>query len=322
MSAKSVYVSRIIPESGINLLVNAGYAVQMNPLARPPGADDLLAEAGKHDAFVCQLTDRIDRRFLKTAAPKCKIVANCAVGIDNIDLAAATEFNVVISNTPDVLTESTADLTFALLLATARRLGEAERLVRAGAWRGLGMLDFLGSDVFGKTLGIVGAGRIGTAVAKRARGFDMNILYCNRNSNPLMEKLGARRVSLQELMQRSEFISLNMPLTEETHHLINANALAGVKRGAILINTARGAVVDQVELIKALRDGRLAAAGLDVYEKEPTVAPELLAMENVVLLPHIGSATVTTRNRMAEMAASNVIEVLSGRPPRNPVIQC
>jgi glyoxylate reductase len=319
MAAKSVYVTRIIPECGIDLLARAGFAVQMNPYARPPTAEDLLSEAGKHDAFLCQLTDRIDKRFLKAAAPRCKIVANCAVGVDNLDFAAAAEFKVVISNTPDVLTETTADLTFALLLATARRLGEAERFVRAGAWRGPGMLDFLGADVFGRTLGIIGAGRIGAAVANRARGFDMTVLYCNRRANPEVEKHGARRAPLHELMQRSDFISLNMPLTEETHHMIDAKALACVKRGAILINTARGAVVDQIEMIKALRDGRLAAAGLDVYEKEPTVAPELLAMDNVVLLPHIGSATVSTRNRMAEMAATNIIEVLNGRPAKNPV---
>lgn len=319
MTARSVHVTRIIPECGIARLSKAGLAVHMNPLARSPRPEELLAEAGRHDAFICQLADRIDRRFLKAAAPRCKIVANCAVGTDHVDLEAAREYGVIITNTPDVLTQATADLAFGLILAAARRLGEAERLVRAGAWRGWAMLDFLGADVYGKTLGIIGAGRIGTAVARRARGFDMPILYCNRSPSEAMEALGARRVALMELMEQSDFISLHCPLTDQTRHMIDGRALARVKRGAILINTARGPIVEQGEMIKALRDGRLAAAGLDVYEREPAIAPELMAMENVVLLPHIGSATVSTRNKMAEMAADNVVDVLEGRPPRNPV---
>ncbi|MBX3394758.1 MAG: D-glycerate dehydrogenase [Phycisphaerae bacterium] len=316
---QSVYVTRMIPESGIVSLMNAGFAVQMNPGSDPLRPEELLAEAGKHDAFVSQLADRIDRSFLQAAAPRCRIVATCAVGTDNIEIEAAREFGIAITNTPDVLTEATADLAFALLLSAARRLGEAERVVRSGGWRGWRMLDFLGSDVHGRTLGIVGAGRIGSAVAKRATGFEMSLLYYNRHPNPKMDELGARRVSLIELMEQSDFISIHTPLTPETHRLIDGRALARVKRGAILINTARGSVVDQAEMIRALRDGRLAAAGLDVYEREPVVAPELRAMENVVLLPHIGSATVSTRSRMAEMAAHNVIAVLSGRPPINPV---
>lgn len=320
MTNRSVFITRMIPESGIVLLQKAGLAVKMNPFARQPKHEELVEEAGRHDAVICQLPDAIDRTFLKAASARCKVVATCAVGVDNIDLAAAREFNVTITNTPDVLTEATADLTWALMLATARRLGEAERTVRAGAWRGWGMLDLLGFDVYRRTLGIVGAGRIGAAVARRARGFDMPVLYHSRRRNPGIEEFGAKRVSLYELLEQSDFVTLHTPLTEETRQLIDGKAIARMKRGAILINTARGAVVDQVEMIRALKDGRLAAAGLDVYEKEPAVSPELLELDNVVLLPHIGSATISTRNRMAEIAAENVIAVLNGKPAVTPVV--
>lgn len=319
MTSRSVFITRMIPESGIVLLQKAGLAVKMNPFARQPKHEELVAEAGRHDAVICQLPDAIDRNFLKAASARCRVVATCAVGVDNIDLAAAREFNVTITNTPDVLTEATADLTWALMLATARRLGEAERTVRAGAWRGWGMLDLLGFDVYRRTLGIVGAGRIGAAVARRARGFDMPVLYHSRHRNPGIEEFGAKQVSLYELLEQSDFVSLHTPLTEDTRQLIDGKAIARMKHGAILINTARGAVVDQVEMIRALREGRLAAAGLDVYEKEPAVSPELLELDNVVLLPHIGSATVSTRNRMAEIAAENVIAVLNGKPAVTPV---
>ena len=288
-------------------------------MARTPRRDELLDEVGDHDAIICQLPDPIDRAVFEAAAPRCKAIATCAVGYDNIDVAAARAHGIVVTNTPDVLTEATADLTWALLLATARRLGEAERFLRAGAWRGWGMLDFQGADVFGKKLGIVGAGRIGTAVARRARGFDMSVCYCARENKKSIEELGATRVALGELLETSDFVSLHVPLTEETHHLLDAKALDRMKRGAILINTARGGVVDQVALIEALREGRLAAVGLDVFDKEPAVPPELLSLSNAVLLPHIGSATVSTRSKMAEIAAANVIAVLRGEPPLNPV---
>ncbi len=319
MDRPSVYVTRLIPEAGIAMIADAGFEIRMGPSPDGPTYDQLLAEAGKHDAFICQLPDRVDRGFLTASAGRCKIVATCAVGVDNIDLNAARELGVAISNTPDVLTEATADLAFALILAAARRLGEAERVVRAGQWRGWGMMEFLGAEVFGKTLGIVGAGRIGTAVARRARGFEMPLLYVNRRPNAQMDAWGARRVALDELLENADFISLHTPLTDETRGLIDAKAIARFKPGAILINTARGDVVDQDEMIRALRDGRLAAAGLDVYRNEPTVPRELLALENVVLLPHIGSATTATRTRMAEMAARNVLAVLCGRPPLTPV---
>lgn len=320
MDSISVYITRMIPEAGITPLTAAGFEIKMNPLPRSPRREELLDEVGGHDGIICQLSDRIDRQVLEAAAPRCKVLATCAAGHDNIDLAAAREFGVVVTHTPDVLTEATADLTWALLLATARRLGEAERLVRAGAWRGWGMLDFLGAEVFGKTLGIIGAGRIGTAVARRARGFDMPVLYHAQTPRPAIEALGAKRVALAGLLESSDFVSLHLPLTDRTHHLLDATALDRIKQGAILINTARGAIVDQGALIEALRDGRLGGAGLDVYDGEPAVPPELLEMENVVLLPHIGSATVRARETMAAMAAESVVAVLTGEPPSHPVM--
>ena len=319
MGSMSVYITRAIPEAGITKLIEAGLRVRLNPLARPLRHEELREEAGRHDGVICHLVDRVDAAVLESAAPRCKVFANCAVGYDNFDLAVAARLGITVTNTPDVLTEATADLAWALLLSAARRLGEAERVVRAGAWRGWGMLDFLGMDLSGKTLGIVGAGRIGTAVARRSSGFSMQVLYFDRQDVGRIEALGARRVNLLELLATSDFVSLHTPLTEETRHLINEKALRRMKRGAILINTARGAVVDQVALAKALQEGRIAGAGLDVYEKEPLVLPDLLALENVVLLPHIGSATVATRSRMAGIAAENVIAVLRGEAPLNPV---
>lgn len=319
MSSISIFVTRLIPETGLAPLAEAGYRIEVNRNARSLRHDELVAEAPRHDAILCQLNDPIDRAVIEAAAPRCKVIATCAVGHDNIDLAAAAKAGIAICNTPDILTNATADLTWALLLATARRLPEAERLVRARAWRGWGIMDFLGADVHGATLGIIGAGRIGTAVARRAQGFDMRVLYHGRRAQPAIESVGATRATLDELLRTSDYVSLHVPLTPDTHPLLTEAALGKMKRGAILINTARGAVVDQVALIEALREGRIAAAGLDVYDKEPAVPPELAEMENVVLLPHIGSATASTRARMAEMAAQNVLAVLQGREPPNRV---
>ncbi|MBN2563025.1 MAG: D-glycerate dehydrogenase [Phycisphaerae bacterium] len=319
MGSMSVFITRMIPDAGIAKLVGAGMAVSMNPLARRLSPEELQEEVRRHDGVICHLTDRIDERVLSASLPRCKVFANCAVGYDNIDVAAAQKLGVVITNTPEVLTEATADLAWALLMATARRLGEAERVVRAEAWRGWGMLDFLGVDVFGRTLGIVGAGRIGTAVARRASGFSMELLYFDRGPCQEVESLGARRVPLAELLESSDFVSLHTQLVEETRHLIDERALRRMKRDAVLINTARGGVVDQDALIEALQHGRIAGAGLDVYRDEPKVPKELIALENVVLLPHIGSATVATRSRMAEMAAENVVSVLRGAGALHPV---
>jgi len=252
MSSISVFVTRLIPEAGLALLAEARYGIKINPHARPLRRDELVEEVGRHDAIICQLTDPIDRAVIEAATPRCKVIATCAVGHDNIDLAAAAEARVVVCNTPDILTNATADLTWALLLATARRLPEAERLVRVGAWRGWGMMDFLGADVFGATLGIIGAGRIGTAVARRAQGFEMRVVYHARQTQPAIEALGASRATLDELLRTSDYVSLHVPLTPETHHLLNEAALGKMKRGAILINTARGAVVAAKNVLAVL----------------------------------------------------------------------
>ncbi len=319
MASQSVFITRSIPDSGIAALTQAGLGVKMNPFARSLRHEELCDEVGKYDAVICQLSDPIDESVLKAAAPRCRIFATCAVGFDNIDLKTAAELGITITNTPDVLTDATADLAWALLMAAARRLGEAERVVRAEAWQGWGMLDFLGADVWGATLGIVGAGRIGAAVARRAQGFSMPVLYYNDAPNPELDAMGARRVDLLDLLKSSDFISLHVHLTDETRQMIDEKAIRLMKRTAILINTARGAVIDQAALIEALQEGRIAAAGLDVYQSEPHVPKELIDLENVVLLPHIGSATVSTRSRMARIAADNVIAVLNGEPPRTPV---
>jgi len=314
-----VYLTRLIPDAGLDLLVKAGFSLRINQKARGLSADELIEAAAGAHAVISQLADPIKDSVLEAWAPQCKVVATCAVGYDNIDVKAAAKLGITVTNTPDVLTNATADLTWALLLATARRLGEGERLVRAGAWRGWEMMQLMGADVFGQSLGLIGAGRIGQAVAKRATGFDMKVQYVARSEKPEMTALGAKRVDLDTLLTTSDFISLHTALTPDTHHLLNAKAFDKLKPGAILINTARGSVVDQVEMIAALRDGRLAAAGLDVYDGEPAIPKELLELDNVVLLPHIGSATVRTRTRMAEIAANNVIAVLSNQPPATPV---
>lgn len=313
-----VLVTRLIPEPGLALLTGANLQVELNS-GGPLGRDELVRRVSGVDAVVCQPTDMIDREVLAAAAGHCRVFGQCAVGFDNIDVQAAAELGIVITNTPGVLTETTADLAFALLLAAARRLGESERVLRSGLWRGWGMLDFLGVDVHHAVLGIVGAGRIGQAVARRAAGFNMTIQYYARSEKPEMSAIGGVRKDLAELMESSDFVSVHLPLTPETRGLIDAKLLGRMKRSAIFVNTSRGAVVDQDALIEALRDKRIAAAGLDVYTNEPAVPESLVQLENVVLLPHIGSATIATRTKMALMAASNVIAVLEGHSPINPV---
>jgi glyoxylate reductase len=243
-----------------------------------------------------------------------------AVGYDNIDLDAAKEKGVVVTNTPDVLTETTADTAFMLLLAAARRLGEGERIVRSGRWEGWGPKQLTGPDVWGKRLGIIGFGRIGQAVACRARGFDMEILYSARSrKEDAEEELGGRHLELDELLRESDFISIHAPLSEESRHLIGEAELERMKPGAVLVNTSRGPIVDEAALAGALESGRIFAAGLDVYEEEPAVHPKLLELENVILAPHIGSASIEARNKMASLAAENLAAVLRGEEPKNPV---
>jgi glyoxylate reductase len=263
---------------------------------------------------VTMLHDRVDDAFLEAAGPQLRVVANVAVGYDNLDVEAARRRGVIVTNTPGVLTDATADLAIALLLAVTRRLGEGERLIRSRthwAWS----IDFmLGRGLRGKALGIVGYGAIGRATAARARAFGMEILYTQRRPDD-----DPGYVQLDELLERADVVSLHCPLTPETHHLINAGALARMRPGAYLVNTARGPVVDEAALATALRDGTIAGAALDVFEHEPEVAPELLELDNVVLVPHLGSATVETRTAMAELAAANVLAVLAGKDPPTPI---
>jgi len=312
-----VLVTREIPESGLRLL--EGFDVTVLAEA-PPTRDELLDAVRGANGILATATERVDGEVMDAAGEGLEVVANMAVGYDNIDVEAAGERGVVVTNTPGVLDETTADVAFMLLLAAARRLGEAERLLRAGRWEWWGPKQLRGQDVWGKTLGIVGMGRIGRAVARRARGFGMEISYHNRSRDGEAEEdLGARYAELDALLETSDFVSVHTPLTPQTRHLIGAEQLERMKPTAVLVNTARGPVVDEGALADALAEGRIFAAGLDVYEEEPEVHPKLLELENVVLAPHIGSASFETRDRMAVLAAENLRAVLRGEQPKTPV---
>ena len=277
--------------------------------------DELRARVAGKDAVVCMLTDGIDRTVLD-AAPRLKIVATAAVGFNNIDVAYARSRQVAVTNTPDVLTEATADFTWALILAITRRVSEGERLVRRGGWEGWAFDQLLGASLWGKQIGIVGMGRIGRAVAARAPAFGMHVSYTHHRD---VELPGAEAMTLDRLLNTADVVSLHVPLTPGTRHLVDRKALAKMKRSAYLINTARGPVVDEGALAWALRERLLAGAALDVYEAEPKVHPDLLAFENVLLVPHLASATVETRTGMADLAVRNVVQVLQGHAPLTPV---
>jgi glyoxylate reductase len=278
----------------------------------------LLAEVAGKAGAVTLLTDRVDDEFLDAAGPQLKIVANYAVGFDNIDVDACTRHGVLASNTPEVLTETTADTAFALMMAAARRVAEGDRFLRSGTPWIWGPLMMLGQDIHHKTLGVVGFGRIGQALARRARGFGMQIVYYDtyRPSAEVEQELGAEYLDLDDLLRESDFISLHTNLTPETRHLINAERLAAMKPTAVLVNTSRGPVVDEEALAQALAEGQIFGAGIDVFEREPSVHPALLACDNAVVIPHLGSATVETRLAMANLAADNLFAALDGyRPP-------
>ena len=314
---EKVLVTREIPEAGLRPLE----AYDLTVLSEaPPARDELLEAAKGAEGVLSNVTEKMDPEFMDAAGSGLKVIANMAVGYDNVDVEAAKERGIVVTNTPGVLDETTADTAFMLLLAAARRLGESERTLRAGNWAWWGPKLFVGVDVWGKTLGIVGMGRIGQAVAKRGRGFGMEILYHNRSRKEDAEReLDARYADLEELLQTADFVSIHTPLTEETRHLIGPEELDKMKRTAVLVNTSRGPVVDEGALADALSDGRIFAAGLDVYENEPEVHAKLLRLENAVLAPHIGSGSQETRDRMAVLAAENVVAVLAGEEPKTPV---
>jgi len=311
MSQAKVFVTRQLPEAALQHLAQH-CALDVWPDFLPPAYEVLLEKVAGVDALLCLLTDRVDATLIQAGA-RLKVISNMAVGYDNIDVAAASARKIPVGNTPGVLTETTADFAFALLMAVARRIPEAQGYVQAGEWRTWHPTVLSGRDVFGATLGILGFGRIGQAMARRASGFGMRILALRRSSaQPSMP--GVEMVSFSQILEESDFLSLHVPLTERTQHMIGADELQAMKRSAVLINTARGAVVDQAALAQALREGRILAAGLDVADPEP-IPPDdpLLALPNCVLTPHIASASVATRRKMALMAAENVIAGLAGR---------
>jgi glyoxylate reductase len=310
-----VLVTRRLPEGGLEPLLAAGHEVLVrdDDHDEPFTHDELVSRVADVDALVCLLTDRIDADVLRAGAPRLRVVANVAVGYDNVDIATATSLGIAVCNTPGVLDETTADLAFLLILTASRLSSMAERDLRAGRWAGWGINQYLGRDVHGATLGLVGYGRIGRAVARRAAGFGMQVLHHSRNDT----NEGGYVASLDRLLADSDAISLHVPLTSETHHLIGTRELALMRPDAVVVNTARGPVVDEEALAIALEEGRIFAAGLDVYEREPQVHPRLLAAPRTVLLPHIGSASLATRTQMAKTASVGAREVLEGRRPAN-----
>ena len=314
-----VFLTRKIPEDGIKILKNAGLEIEIFPHNRIPKKEEIIAGVRDADALISLLTDKIDREIIDSA-PKLKVIGNYAVGYNNINVEYAKKKGIIVTNTPGVLTDATADLTFALILAAARRVVEGDKFMRQGKFNGWAPMLMLGKDVWGATIGIIGAGRIGQAVARRAKGFNMRILYYSRTRKEEMDGLGAKFVSLEELLRESNIITLHVPLTSDTRHLIDYKEFELMKEGAILINTARGEVVNEEAMLKALKSGKLFAAGLDVFYNEPNVNPELFKMDNVVLTPHIGSATERTRRKMAEMVCSDVVRVLRGEEPVNRVV--
>jgi glyoxylate reductase len=320
MQGLTFAVTNLLPAGALQLLRAAG-ELRLDERETAMPRNDLLRLVEGADAVLTLLHDRVDAELLEAAGPQLRCVANVAVGYDNIDLEAAAARGVVVTNTPEVLDDATADLTLALLLAATRRIVEGDRLVRSGREWSWGMSFMLGSGLRGKLLAIVGLGGIGRRVAERARAFGMRIAYHSRHPAPseVEAPLGAERMPLQRLLAEADVVSLHCPLTPETHHLIGAAELEMMKPTAVLINAARGPVVDERALVEALCSGQIAAAGLDVYEREPRVEPGLLELENVVLAPHLGSATVETRAAMAELAAQNAIAVARGEAPLTPV---
>jgi glyoxylate reductase len=312
-----ILISRLLPEEALALARRRADAdVHLGPAPLP--REELVARLRGRQGLICQITDTVDAALLE-ACPDLRVVANVAVGYNNIDVAAATRRRVLATNTPGVLDDTTADLAFALLMATARRMVEADTFLRAGKWEGWDLLQFLGHDVHHKTLGICGLGRIGKAVAKRALGFDMRLLYTDvvRAPEATERELGVTFVDKDTLLREADFVTIHVPLFPETRHYISDRELGLMKPTAILVNAARGPIVDEAALVRALQAKKIAGAGLDVYEEEPKVHPGLLGMDNVVLLPHIASASIETRTRMATMAAENVVAGIQGRRPPN-----
>ncbi|MGQ9622217.1 MAG: 2-hydroxyacid dehydrogenase [Candidatus Caldatribacteriaceae bacterium] len=318
MPKPRVFITRRIPEEGIRIVVEH-CETEVSDFDGVLPHKMLLDRVRGKDGILCLLTDNIDREVMDAAGPGLRVIANYAVGYNNIDVAEATRRGIMVTNTPGVLTETTADLAWALLMSVARGIVEADRFVREGKFRGWEPMLFLGTDVHGATLGILGLGRIGQAMARRAQGFAMKVLYYDTRRAPqdVEETLRATFLPLEELLKHSDFVTIHTPLTPETHHLIGERELRMMKREAYLINTARGPIVDEKALVRALKEGWIRGAALDVFEQEPEIEPELLTLDNVVLTPHIGSASFSTRTRMAIMAAENLVKALRGEIPPN-----
>ncbi|GFN22317.1 2-hydroxyacid dehydrogenase [Thermanaeromonas sp. C210] len=314
MSQWKVYVTRPVPQPAIDLLAER-CEVEVNPEDRVLSKGELIEKIKGRDGVFCLLTDKIDAEVMD-AAPGVKVFANMAVGYDNIDIPAATARGILVTNTPGVLTEATAEFAWALLFAVARRVVEADKFMRAGKYRAWGPMLMLGQEIHGKILGVIGGGRIGTAFARRAKGFDLKVLYTDVRPNAQFEaETGGRFVDKDTLLRESDFVSIHVPLTPSTRHLIGERELKLMKKSAILINTSRGPVVDEAALVKALREGEIWGAGLDVFEREPEMVPGLAELDNVVVCPHIASATWETRTAMATMAARNLLAALEGQLP-------
>lgn len=315
----TIFITREIPGAGLKVFPDQ-YRLDINPAERPVTREEMLKGVKGASALLCMLTDKIDREIIESA-PRLKIVANMAVGVDNIDIEACTRHGIVVTNTPGVLTEATADLTWALLLALTRRIVEGDRFVRAGKFKGWAPLLFVGGDLRGMTLGIIGMGRIGQAVARRGAGFGMRIVYSKRNrlSLNVEKELKAVYLPLDDVIREADYLTLHLPYYPEVHHLMDRKRLGMMKPGAYLINTARGAHIDEQALVTHLKQNKIAGAALDVYENEPRLAPGLAELDNLVLAPHTGSASMNTRKAMAVMAAKSIVAVLTGGKPEHGV---
>lgn len=312
-----IFVTRKIPGAHLEKLKEEGHEVVVSEFNRPLTGEELVERVKGVDAILSLLTDRIDGDLMDAAGPQLKVISNYAVGFDNVDVKGATDRGIVVTNTPsDEVNESVAEHTWALILSLARRIVESDEAVRRGGFKGWEPDIFLGVNLIGKTLGIVGLGRIGSMVARRAKGYNMTILYNKHDPDPEAEaELGVTFASLDELLAKSDFVSLHVPLTDETRHMINKSTLAKMKKGSFLINTARGPIVDERNLVETLKSGHLAGVALDVFDNEPNIDPELLAMSNTITTPHIASATIEARNKMGEQAISAILDSLEGKKP-------
>jgi glyoxylate reductase len=317
--AKSVFISNVLPQEALKL-IPPNIAVEFNDSDTPLPKTDLIARLRGKDGLICHIISTIDDEVL-AAVPSLKVVANVAVGYNNIDVAAARRRSIVVTNTPDVLTETTADFAWTLLMAAARRVVEADQFARSGQWQRWRWDLLWGVDVYGKTLGVLGFGRIGRAVARRALGFNMRVLYHDalRADTAVERELRATYTERETLLRESDFVTLHTPLLTDTRHLIDERTLRLMKKTAVLVNAARGPIVDEAALVRALAEGWIAGAGLDVFEEEPKIHPGLLPLKNVVLAPHIASASLDTRLAMASLAVRNCLAVLDGKPPITPV---